>query len=231
MQYDEIRGLAAKEHRWSTVRHIGVWGMVLFSVFVMVKASPDPVVDGLGRFTAFFSRFEYGNTVAFTLGAGFLVSMIFTYFLVLNPENRRKRKIKKCLLHVVCYILEAKKENVCGWCKNVALSDIKLKSSRNIKELQSEVQEKRVSLLAVNLYLQHFSEALHLFESALPAAMAVSSAHGLCWIGMTSSTKKLNDVYNHQLDESVSNESINEDFYTNFGEFLLLLDQFVNLDD
>jgi len=77
----------------------------LASIVVMLKASADPVIEGIaGTWVGKALRpFPVGNQIAFDLSIGLLVSVFFYVLVVAVPGHRKRLRIKRHLLRQYDY--------------------------------------------------------------------------------------------------------------------------------
>ena len=123
MKTKEMMRYAQSEGVKRTIRHVGIWAMLIISLLLMVKTSSDPLARGFEFLSLIFNNFQTGNSIWFTLASGVFVSSVFTLLIVVLPNKRRKHNTKKALLHIPSFILEGEEGGFFTWSKNIIFCD------------------------------------------------------------------------------------------------------------
>jgi len=214
MKNEEIEAYVRADSKSKLLRAGGMWLLLSISIMVMMETA------------------ETSSSAWFALTSGLVVSTIFTLMLVVLPEQWKKDKTVAAMLHIPSFILEAENGGFHTWSKNQMYCDTELCSLKNVLKHKEQMLKKSFNPAQIKITLEHSSEALHLFENSIPAAMSLSSGHGLFWIGMTSSIKKFSDVYEQYKDNLKENESeIAELYYLYGGEFVHSLESFIRISE
>lgn len=214
MKNEEIEAYARADSKIKLMKAGAVWLLLSVSIFVMVGTS------------------ETSISAWFTLASGLVVSTIFTLMLVVLPEQWKKDKMVAALFHIPSFILEAENGGFFTWSKNVLYCEPDRCSLENVLKYKQQIDDKAFNAVQIKLTLEHSSEVLHLFENSIPAAMSLSSGHGLFWVGMTSSIKKFSDVYEQYKDHLAENQGeIAELYYLYGAEFIQSLENFVRISE
>lgn len=216
MKSEEVEHHVEDESHKRLVRHELVCVGLCAAFIIMLLTASSPKVE----------------TIIYTLSSGLVVSAFFTLMLVIIPEQRRKRKTVTALLHIPSFILEAEEGGFFTWSKNVIFCDPEKSSLESIRVYREKVEARSLNAAQIKITLEHSTEALHLFENSLPAAMGVSSTHGFYWMGMTSSMKKLYDVYyKHHKSFAENQQEMADEYYLYASEFAQSLECFVQLEE
>jgi len=230
MQTNDIKELAKKENFKKTIRHNLVIGMLIMSLVVLFMTSTDRYWKNFDFLSPFLTNAFTGNSIGFSISSGLFISTIFTYMLVIAPTKRKANNAKIALLHPPSMVLEGVKGGLHTWSKNIVFCNRDECSNKNIIQYKKTLQNKNYNEAQINISLQHISETLHLFEYSLSVAMSISTTHGLCWMGMTDSIKKLTDVHSdYDFSQEETRKSAIELFYLYMDEFIQNLEQFVLL--
>lgn len=231
METNELKQLIRNENYKKTMRHIIVMGMLIISLVILFMSSTDCYWKKMECLSPIFTNGLTGNSIVFSISSGLFVSTFFTYMIVFAPAKRKANSAKNTLLHLPSMVLEGAKGGLFTWSKNIIFCNRNECDVKNIIQYKKILQNKSFTEAQINISLQHISEALHLFESSLSVAMSISAAHGLCWMAMMDSIKKLTDVH---FDYNFSQEEIRKEaiklFYLYMDDFIERLEQFVFLE-